>query len=153
MNGNIIRFSECGILSSSARETSNILACNEFTEKRGLVLTERQAAEIAAVRERSLKETGRAEFGGGVSQKLVRAFYDSPYIDGDNYAETLCELTEIFYLYKDETQDALSDDAVIVFMKNAFNGRCGGCTELLKNDELTALAKSLNGKRSGGSRL
>jgi len=150
LNGKSITLGENNFLSQKNREIANILACNKFTEKKGLTLTESQAAGIAVVRENSLKETGRVEFGGGVSEKLIAAFYDSPYIDGDNYADILCELTEIFYSYKDETQDALSDDAIIVYMKNAFNGRCGGSTELLKEDELSSLVKSLNAKGGAG---
>ena len=40
--------------------------CNEHTLRFGLALTETDALRLLAARERTLCETGRVEFGGGV---------------------------------------------------------------------------------------
>ena len=60
-----------------------------------------------------------------------------------NYAETLHELTEIFYFYKNETLDLMSDDELIKFMKNSFDGKCQGSLELLSERELANMARNL----------
>lgn len=52
-----------------------------------------------------------------------------------NYVETLHELIEIFYFYKNETLDLISDDELIKFMKNSFDGKCQGSLELLSGRE------------------
>lgn len=120
-----------------------ILKCNDFTVDYGLVLTEKQAAELVETRALALKDTGRIEFGGGVIDKIIHAFCDSPYISTHNYEETLHELVELFYSYKNETLDLISDDDLIRYMKTAFDGRCGGSLELLSGRELYRLARNL----------
>ena len=65
---------------SLQREAETILACNEQTAAAGLTLTPAQAAALAQTRAESLRRTGRVEFGGGITQALIRAFCDSPYL-------------------------------------------------------------------------
>ncbi len=120
-----------------------IMKCNDYTERFGLVLTQAQALELAETRASSLRDNGRVEFGGGVIDKLIREFCDSPYISMRNYAHILHELTEIFYYYKNETLDLISDDDLIRFMKMSFDGVCGGSLDLLASRELYRLAKNL----------
>ncbi len=113
-----------------------ILACNEKIEKYGLVLTEQQALALMQTRTNALKENKRIELNGGVVDKLILAFCDSPYIDQDNYEDTLHELISLFYDLKNNTWDTVSDDEVIGFMKDAFNNRCHGSLELLSGEAL-----------------
>lgn len=124
--------------------TDTILACNERTAAYGLVLTEKAAAALAATRADSLKKTGRVEFGRGVMDKLILAFCDSPYISQETYEETLHELTGLFYSFKNETQDRVSDDTLIKIMKQAFNGECCGSLELLSGTALPVFARKRN---------
>lgn len=79
------------------QQTDAILACNEKTAIHGLALTAQQAAALVSTRADSLKKTGRVEFGSGVIDKLILAFYDSPYISQANYEDTLHELIDLFY--------------------------------------------------------
>ncbi len=120
-----------------------IIKCNEFTEKFGLTLTREQAAELVETRSISLKDNCRVEFGGGVIDKIIKGFCDSPYITMQNYTHTLHELVEMFYYYKNETMDLITDDDLIKFMKSAFDGVCQGSLELLSGRELFRLAKNL----------
>jgi hypothetical protein len=60
-----------------------------------------------------------------------------------NYAETIRELTEIFYSYKNETLDMISDNELIKFMRNSFDGVCQGSLELLSERELARMARNL----------
>ncbi|MEL7608936.1 MAG: DUF6323 family protein [Bacillota bacterium] len=120
-----------------------ILSCNQRSARFGLVLTGAQAAELVATRHRALGENGRIEFGGGIIQKIIREFCDSPYLTEQNYAQTLNGLVEIFYTYKNETLDRISDDDLIKLMNALFDGVCRGSLELLEGRELEKIARNL----------
>ena len=120
-----------------------IIKCNDYTQRFGLVLTQAQAIELVETRAISLRDNGRIEFGGGAIDKIIKEFCDSPYISMYNYAQTLHELIEMFYYYKNETMDLIADDDLIKFMKSAFNGICQGSLDLLSGRELYRLAKNL----------
>ena len=122
---------------------NQILDCNETTEQYGLVLSKDPALSLSKTRGRVLKETGRIEPGESAVKKIICAFCDSVYIDSNNYEDTLHELIEIFYTYKNETLDMLSDNQLISFMKAAFDGPCRGSAELLQSKELEALSAHL----------
>lgn len=125
------------ILNSGLMErqaADQILSCNEKTAQYGLVLSEQQAAALAQTRTTALRETKRLELNGGIVDRLILAFCDSPYITKENYEETLHELVALFYDLKNNTWDAVSDDDCIAFLKCAFNGRCCGSPELLSGE-------------------
>lgn len=68
-------------MSSSLMEqqaADKILACNEEIGKYGLVLTEQQALALVQTRTSALKENKRIELNGGIVDKLVLAFCNSP---------------------------------------------------------------------------
>ncbi|MCH5183214.1 MAG: hypothetical protein J1E00_03480 [Oscillospiraceae bacterium] len=126
----------------------DILRCNEETEAYGLVLTQEQALELVETRTVALKDAGRVEFGEGIIGKLIRAFCDSPYIVPRNYAATLHSLVEVFYAYKNETLDRLSDDELIGYMRNWFDMPCQGSIDLLSGTVLEWFAREVrNGRR------
>lgn len=120
-----------------------IMKCNDLTSRFGLTLSRADVAELVRTRTNALKSSGRVEFGGGVIDKMIKEFCDSQYISMDNYAETLKELIELFYYYKNETLDLMSDDELIRFMKDSFDGKCQGSLELLSGRELANMARSL----------
>lgn len=138
MNNHNSDFSLVAISSSlmERQATDKILACNEEIEKYGLVLTEQQALALVQTRTNALKENKRIELNGGIVDKLILAFCNSPYIDKNTYEDTLHELISLFYDLKNNTWDTISDDDVIEFMKNAFNNRCHGSLELLSGEAL-----------------
>lgn len=117
--------------------------CNDYTAQFGLTLSRLDAVELIETCNRSLKRTGRIEFGGSIVSKIIMEFCDSPYISMHNYAQTIHELTDIFYLYKNETLDLISDDDLIKFMKKSFDGKCQGSLELLSERELYNMAHNL----------
>lgn len=121
-----------------------ILALNEKTEEYGLTLTEEQAEALAVSRQENLRSAGRIEFGGGIIRLLAEAFCDSPYVNRQNWEETLHDLLELFYSFKNETWDAVSDRDLIAFMRQAFNGSCGGSLELLADRELPAFSEQIH---------
>ena len=72
----------------------------------------------------------------GIIDKLIKKFCDSPYINQENYAETVYKLVEIFYEYKNETMDLISDDELIELMKKFFDGIAGGDLEYKKEEKI-----------------
>lgn len=130
-----------GLIQNQA--VNEVLKCNNYTEHFGLVLTQQQALELVETRSISLQANGRIEFGGGVVDKIIKEFCDSPYISMHNYTHTLHELIEMFYYYKNETMDLISDYDLIKFMKSAFDSVCQGSLDILSGRELYHLAKRL----------
>lgn len=130
-------------LSVQKYAAAEIEKCNDFTARYGLVLTPGEAVELAETRAIALKSNGRIEFGGGVIGKIIAEFCSSPYISMHNYAETLHDLTEMFYYYKNESLDLICDEDLIKFMKVNFDGKCQGSLELLSGRELANLARNL----------
>ena len=127
-----------------------VAKCNDYTARYGLILTPAQALELVETRSIALRDNGRIEFGGGVIDKIIREFCGSPHISMHNYTQTIHELLEIFYYYKNETFDLVSDDDLIMQMKTSFDGVCQGSLDLLSGRELDRLARDLrSGHRYG----
>ena len=113
-----------------------IMACNEKTAEYGLKLSEADVQTLMTTRKEALMANGRVEFNGGIIVKLIESFCDSTYISQYNYLDTIDELIDTFYYYKNETLDFVGDDELIEKMKEFFNGSCKGSVELLQNREL-----------------
>lgn len=124
-------------------EIANIKKCNEYTNKYSLILSDNQISNLLERRKETLKETGRIEFRVGIIDKLIKEFCDSPYINQDNYAETLYELLDIFYEYKNETMDLITDDELMEFMKKSFDGVAQGDLEYLSGTVMYRMRKKL----------
>ncbi|MFT5872186.1 MAG: hypothetical protein ACI8WT_001116 [Clostridium sp.] len=122
---------------------TEIIKCNETTSRYGLMLSKADAQELVVTRSESLSSNGRIEFAGGIINKLIIEFCDSPFISQFNYAATLSELIETFYYFKNETLDEISDDDLILLMKEFFDENCKGSIELLQNRELEELARNI----------
>ena len=120
-----------------------IIQCNQSSAQYGLVLTGAQATELVATRQHALSENGRIEFGGGIIQKIIQEFCDSPYLVSQNYAQALTRLVEIFYIYKNETLDQIADDDLIKLMKILFNDVCQGSLDLLEGREMERIARDV----------
>jgi len=115
---------------------------NEFTIHYGLSLSEQQIAGVAEQRFSALSNTGRIEFGQGIIKKLLRVFCTSPYIIQENYEDTVLELLDLFYYFKNESMDRISDNELIEFMKNRFDGICQGSLEYLGGTSLEELCRN-----------
>jgi len=123
-------------------ETQELRDSNEFSIKYGLMLSENQIQNLVQRRLETLRDTGRIEFGEGVLKKLIYAFCDSPYIHQLNYEETLLELQDAFYYFKNETDDRLSDDELIEYMKETFEGKAQGSIEYLTGTSMEELRRN-----------
>lgn len=130
-------------------EIATIISCNEKTEQFGLVLTNEEAKELVISRNESLKRYQRVEFGGGILDKLIYYFCDSQYINQDNYADILMELQDIFYMFKNEAEDKLTDDELMTFMKEQFESVCTGDTDYLADTCLERFAQAIRAGYTG----
>lgn len=124
-------------------DLSDILKCNDVTKNYGLTLTQNQAHQLVKTRGVSLKRNGRFEFSNGIIEKIITEFCDSPYISTHNYTETINELIDIFYQYKNDSLDLMGDDELLSFMHKSFDGVCEGSLELLSDRELERMARNL----------
>lgn len=124
-------------------EIENIKKCNKYTNQYGLTLTDNQIVNLLERKKEVLKETGRIEFREGIIDKIIKEFFDSPYINQDNYFFTLYELVEIFYEYKNETMDLITDDELITFMKKSFDGICKGDIKYLAETIMYRMKENL----------
>ncbi len=126
---------------------TEVRKCNDYSSKYGLLLTEEDINTLVIHRKESLQQSGRIEFGGGVIQKLILEFADSPYINQDNYLDILSQLQDIFYHYKNDSLEELTDDELIKIMKKYFDNECNGSLEYLST---TALENYCRDIRYGG---
>jgi hypothetical protein len=116
--------------------------CNAITGQFGLSLSEKQIAEIVEKRFEALNATGRVEFGRGITKMLVEAFCDSPFIYQENYEETILELLDSFYYFKNESEDRIPDDELIGIMREKFDTVCQGSMEYLSGTTLEDLCRN-----------
>ncbi len=128
---------------SVQNQLQNVIKTNQYTERFGLTLTEEEAGLLLTDRLDSLKEQQRIEFGEGILPKLIFTFCDSPYIYQDNYVDTIGRLQEIFYLYKNESLDEVTDDELLEYMKEAFEGDCQGSLDYLEDTSLDYFARTI----------
>ena len=124
-------------------EIENIKKCNEYISQYGLALSENQINNLLERRKETLKETGRVELRKGIIDKLIKEFCDSPYMNQENFAHNLYELIEIFYEYKNETMDLITDDELIEFMKKSFDGIAQGDLEYLSGTVMDKMRENL----------
>ena len=97
----------------------------------GLSLSPAQIAVLQKQEGQALSRTGRVCFGKSILPRLAAAFAGSAHIQACDWADTLGELTDLFYALKRETEDALSDDELIGRMARTFDGPAQGSTLLL----------------------
>ncbi len=125
--------------------TQELEECNRATEPYGLTLSPHQMRALEEERAKALRNTGRVEFGEGILKKLILAFCDSPYIMQDSYESVIAELQEIFYYFKNESLERLTDDELLEAMRSFFNGPAHGSTEVLAGSSLEELCRKSGG--------
>ncbi|MDU0813581.1 hypothetical protein JD965_04915 [Bacillus siamensis] len=120
-------------LSPQSKTMVDLLKLNEKTKEYGLVLKPNDVKNLVVSRNKVLHDHARVELGIEVLKELIEVFSTSPYMDQDNYVETLNELQEIFYYLRNETEDKIGDVKLINQMMDYFNGPCAGSIELLRS--------------------
>lgn len=131
------------MLLSEKNQMEVLKKANDYTGRFGLQLSDEDIGDIIASRRECLSRQQRVEFGNSILEKLIFAFCDSLFIDQENYAETIMRLQDIFYLYKNESMDELTDDELLDIMRNAFDGKCQGSLEYLEETYLEQFARDI----------
>ncbi|BBF42256.1 hypothetical protein lbkm_0938 [Lachnospiraceae bacterium KM106-2] len=126
--------------------TRALCETNQYTKKYGVALSQEEAKELAIARSESLQLQKRIEFGESILPKLIFIFCDSPFIYQDNYVDTLERLQDIFYLYKNESLDELSDDELLSYMKEQFDGICQGSLDYLEDTSLEEFVRTIRAR-------
>jgi hypothetical protein len=121
----------------------HLLALNRETQEYGLELSREDALALAETRRIALTASGRVEFGTPVLEKIIRTFSRSRYLYQYDYAPTLHELLEAFFLLKNETGDRVSDDSLIDFLFDCYEYRYRGSLEMFQGPELDHLCRLL----------
>lgn len=143
------------VLLQQQNQLSKMMETNRLTQQYGLALTEQEAKLIVGERARALQKERGVEFGESITPKIIYEFCDSDFIDQNNYVETMIRLQEIFYLYKNEMQDEISDDELLQLMKEQFETLCFGDLDYLEGTCLSIFSQAIRAgyrgyKTSGG---
>lgn len=134
---------------SGQNQLAKVIATNQVTEKFGLVLSEEDAKLLVNEKSESLKEQKRIEYGESILPKIIYEFCDSDYISQRNYVEMIGRLQDIFFLYKNEMMDEISDDELLHFMKEQFETVCYGDLEYLESTCLDVFAQAIRAGYQG----
>ena len=130
-------------LMAGESQIKQILAVNEYSEQYGLSLSREDTELLLAERRNVLKRERRVEFGQSILPQIIYTFCDSSYIIQDNYLDVLIRLQEIFFLYKNEMQDEITDEELLNFMKEQFDGVCCGDPDCLEGTCLDIFAQAI----------
>lgn len=124
-------------------QIQKVMESNQYTKQYGLTLTEQDAKVLAQERKNILMEHKRVEFGESILPRIIYEFCDSAYISQSNYVESLIRLQEIFFLYKNEMLDEISDEELLNFMKEQFETVCFGDFDYLEGTCLDLFAQAI----------
>ncbi len=124
-------------------QLEHITKLNAQTASYGLTLSAEDAALILEEKNNALREQRRVEFGAGITPDIIRTFCDSSFIDQNNYVETILRLQEIFYLYKNEMMDEITDAELLHFMKEQFETVCFGDPDYLEGTCLQIFSQAI----------
>jgi len=130
---------------SKKEQVNKVLECNNRTLNFGLALTQKQVEQILETRDQALQTNQRIEFQSTIIEDIIEEFMDSEFITKYNYAEIIEGLIEIFYYYKDATEEYnLSDEEIIHYLKVAYDGVCQGSLDSLYEEQLSKLIDSIS---------
>lgn len=133
-------------------QLQKVMETNQFTQQYGLLLSPEDAQLLVAERTNTLREQKRVEFGNSILPAIIYEFCDSDFIDAKNYVATLIRLQEIFFLYKNEMIDEITDDELLHFMKEQFETVCFGDLDYLEGTCLDIFAQAIRAGYQGYQR-
>lgn len=130
-------------LMSNRAWLAEVQKTNQYTQQFGLALSDEDTQLLLAEKNAVLKEQRRVEFGQGILPQIIYAFCDSSFISQGDYVDTLIRLQEIFYLYKNEMQDEITDEELLNFMREQFEAVCYGDLNYLESTCLDIFAQAV----------
>lgn len=133
-------------------QIQKVMESNQYTQQYGLTLSEQDAQVLAQERKSTLKEQRRVEFGESILPGIIYEFCDSAFISQSNYVESLIRLQEIFFQYKNEMLDEISDEELLNFMKEQFETVCFGDFDYLEGTCLDIFSQAVRAGYDGYQR-
>ncbi len=125
------------------KQVAALMRTNQKTESFGLTLSEEDAKLLSREKSETLQFERRIEFGEPVIPRIIEEFCDSQYITQNNYLDTLVRLQQIFFFYKGEMEDEITDEELLHFMKEQFEGVCYGDLDYLEGTCLDVFAEAI----------
>jgi hypothetical protein len=104
-------------------------SCNQVTQRYGLSLSSHDIQTLVTGRLEALRTADRVEFGGGIAKELVLGFCSSPYVSQRTFVQTVLELQELFYQFKNESLEQVPDDELIETMRSLYDDVAHGDME------------------------
>ncbi len=124
--------------------SKEILDINEISREYGLVLTAEDAKELSETRSRAISENDRLEIGVGALPEIMKMFCKSRYVNSENYAYILNEVTYLFYYIKTETDDKITDADLLKELFERFELQCRGSIDTLEGREAERIIRKVN---------
>ncbi len=115
---------------------------NETSARFGLRLSENGMRALAQARSRALIDNGRVELSNSAVRAIADGFCDSPYLLQEDYENTLMELVDAFYYFKNACADRLTDDELISAMRMRYDA-FGGSVEAVIGTTLEAYCRAI----------
>ncbi len=131
---------------SAARELESV---NAALSRHGLVLSPADIEALVAGRRDALDTAERIEFGGGVVKDLVLAFAGSPHVSQSTFVDTVLELQQLFYEFKNESLEQVADDELIGKMRALFDEVANGDLGYLEEALFEGLARHIREQPAG----
>ena len=133
------------------QQLQKVLDTNRQSEQYGLTLTQKDAEQLMVGRKQILEAQRRVELRQSILPLLVETFCSSPYLNQQNYLETLLRLQEIFFCYKNEMLDEITDEELLHFMREQFDTVCYGDLDYLEGTCLEVFAQAVRAGYQGHS--
>lgn len=118
---------EEGAIALLAREQfmQELRAVNEISARYGLRLSEAGMRTLVQARNSALIDHGRVELGISAVRAIADGFCDSPYLLQEDYENTLLELVDAFYYFKNACAEQLTDEELILAMRQRYDAYDG----------------------------
>ena len=128
-------------INSDRQFIQNLVDLNAKANNYGLVISEAVAIEIAMYRSQALTEHERFETNSNAISRLTSAFLETRYINQEDFAHTIGEIINLFYLIKNETENNISDDDLISELLKVFTETCFGSLEIMQSKGLEKILR------------
>jgi hypothetical protein len=147
----IVPFGQNGTQIQFTNAAHELASCNPVIGRHGLALSSQDIQALIVGRLEALQSTERVEFGTGVAKEIVLAFASSPYVSQATFVETVLELQEQFYEFKNESLEQIADDELIAKMRSLFDEVASGDLGYLEEALFEGLARHVREETLGCS--
>jgi len=122
----IVPFWEDGAQIQLRVAAEELESCNRVISRHGITLSQQDIQTLVVGRLDALQETERVEFGGGVAKELVLAFAGSAFVSQESFVETVLDLQDLFYEFKNESLEQITDDELVATMRSLYDDMAEG---------------------------